>query len=975
MTPTSGNPKDPSGAAGVQASAVVKPDAAAASKTEKKNHSRARKITRIFEDATFIKRLQELIESGILNTNGGAEALRAKLNGEFFSGESRKLTKKNFDSRLEGVIWSDKKRSDLLSSAVKYDVPLKEIYPLLHYIPQKLIDREAKRLNGVMPAGKPKKKDELFEAGVGRLVTDEEIARGEVHPLKQYTLEKPFKLAVRDPKKFNLMFIQPLVGVQYDRRIDNNPVRNQIRYAERMKFDNIILPAGLIWLDLVKSGDLITHRAEISSFKFDQDYLDPDYREKALEIRKTLPPDQMIFITLREQVMSIIYGAYRQLMFHKDGTPIFSGKVYFLFGRLEWNLILAASNAHATYIMRKMQNFAKGELAAARSKLAYVIKASGKDSSEAQTLEKEIARLTKEEQRYRVANVYKQDRQHITNLVRSNLVQWFSEAIPNSEFITQGDAVCSVGDQIINISHVHDEKALDNALAKRVQGSGIRELAGRLPNVDVIAGPYNLNMRYSSRERIVVDKDTSVRERRTTHLVQLPVAVDREHARDALKHLTRSATAYEKLIFDARFEPGSLHLQFTDGVWEFHKLPMEMFTARKVLGLTDKESTPYIYKMANGDEHAGSRSRMMFRDAETGTMVPLEVALSLIFERNFINKGKPVPIHGFTSTGDQTQGHHFETQQGVHPKQRSLGDEQERLKELLMKSKRMGEAELREMVTSLAEDHIFQMTVRGEDWPIRQLIDYMKYSLRPRDKFLYEILRTHQRAHIKVVGIGEAQPRGRKTFDARDMGAVNFVGGNHMENTTDKEITEGPIFSTHLIALIRAIEKCQFTEKELEQLVKAPLWGDIPIGYGLWSVPGKHSYTWGMQIRHDPARKSKQNADPLLNELNNTIETGDYSRIFTGRHWVGISGDVHRMGAAFGPGFTFVSCGACTDGDHYGAKLGFSRSTAGAVVIGLPAWGPASGPLRFTPITHDFIRRYLAKPWDIDWDAVFPKPA
>ena len=67
-----------------------------------------------------------------------------------------------------------------------------------------------------------------------------------------------------------------------------------------------------------------------------------------------------------------------------------------------------------------------------------------------------------------------------------------------------------------------------------------------------------------------------------------------------------------------------------------------------------------------------------------------------------------------------------------------------------------------------------------------------------------------------------------------------------------------------------------------------------------------------------------------------------------------------------------VSSASSTDGDAFGDRLGFRRSNAGAMVVGIPVKGPESGPIRVISFPYAFLKAYFENPWKIDWDSVFP---
>ncbi len=911
----------------------------------------------------FMERVSALIETGLLKK--GVDALLKEVH-RISLPEEPKLSRADLMRHLDELAWT-KERQSLIQKFVRLGSSLKLLYKELSMLPKDMIDRKAKKLRGF--SVRTVVEQNLRGAGVGRLVTDEEV-KGNIKPmaLRSYRLDKPFPVPVRHKDNFRFLFINGAhLGLEYDRVIEENTLRNMIREAARNGDDAIFLTGALLWVDASQSaGRLTTHRALYSGLDFDVRVLPPAYREEAERIHKTKPANEVSFVKLRERVLNAL-GGWEKVTRHKDGTAIFPRKIYFSFGYQDEELIEAAAHAHILYITTVMRNNVMVERKQEEAILVKKLKESGgRETAETHDLRQEIDNLLEKEKRMIQSNVEHEDRKRFVDAIRSVLISWFKKAIPNSEFLSQGSVVCGVDGKTIEIVQAPDNNPTSSSLDGYMKVGGQRALEGKLPDVALNAAPYNIDARYAVLEKMNGTK------RAVTHAWQLPVAVDRDYLRSARPEMIRKSSAIERLVRDPGFEPGAFRLGFVSGVWRPEVLPISFFRPHRSRKIVSGEITDYLYIIADSDNHSGQRSKEWVMDSRTGFLLPLEVAFSELLMRSFVEKGNTLPIHAFSNIGDNLQGHHFPTQMTVHPEMKTYDQARAHVQKVLKNAKSSGSVrELQETTQRLGQEFLRQLILRGEDWPVHQLENYITTSLRPRVPLFAEILRNSQRVGLKVRGISDAL-YGNGTEDARDLGVINWVGGDHFTHTVWEELTEGTLYRRFLIGLLLGDRKLDLTEEKIEKLVRAPLWGELPIGYGLISVPG--GYEWGMVVRHKPAKSSGQNGDRMEAMTANLAERGDYSRLFTERNWFQLSGHIHFYAASFSRNKFLVSCASSTDGDAFGDRLGFRRSNSGAMVVGIPARGPEYGPIRIISFPHSFLRAYFAEPWKIDWTSVFPNP-
>ena len=911
--------------------------------------------------------LNEQVNSGELKNlglDGLYKAVRKK-----FAEVTHGLTKKAFRQKVEKIVWT-KERSKLVSDVVGTHGKLDRVIDVLgSLIPRELIEGKAKNIRGIRPKGSVTD-DELFQAGVGRLLTDNEMRTVKPRDLLNYTHDKPFSVDVQ-PDRWDLFFLAaPHIGSMYNPVIDGNWVRNYVRLAQSTGANAIVIPSGFLWMDVMISGSRKPHRAEISGLEHDYRYVDADYKVVHKELLRELGLEglDVEFITTREMVREAIYGGYRKVMLHKDGLPIFTnGPVYILLDALMEDVIESAVQAFVRYITRRMKNRVALRESEVKSLLKFAL--SEGDAKGIDKYNNELRRLENLRGRYIMTYAGQTMQRRYRKIIRTELINWIEEAIPNSKVVSMGSVVFQMGKngRLLEVKQVSHKRVAENELGRILEGSGAAELRGNKADIVVVSSPFSPHASWSRRE------SPDGKNRRTADYIQLPVAIDGGYVRSQLHYLIKNVDQLERLVSHPRFEGAALRLRYGSGLLSIEKLSIDMVKIRHPKGHTEKHpiQTPYVYVLASGDVHKGSKALVWMHDPQQHILLTMETAIATIFTRAFTDKGKKLPIHAYLDPGDSHEGDHYGTSKSVHPLTQLMGDEQRRWRKVIAESNNMSERQLHEVLEKMAQHTVMQQAIRGEDWPMRQIIDYFRESLRARARFFHEILKSYRSAKLRMSGVNELLGS-EQLYDWRDMGPITFISGQHFGKTMEFHLQEGPLSMLYTIARILALEKCEFGEEELEKFVRGPLFEQESIGYGvLSSSADKRAVEYGLTIRHAPTQKGKQSGHPLLKALGRTMEMGDYQEIFAGKHLVEITGDIHRIGAIFGPGVSLFSTGPCTQSSGFGARIAVARSTPGALIIGLPVWGLDAGPIKVMALTHDFIGAYLRKPWEIDWNVFF----
>lgn len=919
----------------------------------------------VLDVPAVVERINALIESGALKEPEAIKKIADTLSKEFESLlGNKKILPANLKRRLPGIVWKD--RTKLVRQFVAHSLEYRVLYERLSYLPKAMVKARIKELRGHEVPKRAVKGD----PGFGRLPVPGEFTK-QSHRVKlpEAKLDNPFVIPVPNPSNFSLMFVNgPLIGAAHNKIFNENILRCAINEARKSGDGAVFITGGLMLLDVAKSqGHLTTHRAVLSGIDFDPDVLDPEYREEAKRIRKDLPADEVTFETIRQRFENLL-GGYRKIFTNEDGTPVFKGNVYPVFGLLEEELVEAAAHYEIKRVVDQMRAKATRDRKAQEALWRAAMK--DDDIAAAERYQDEINRLMGLEKTMIQSNVSHEDRKRFVNALRLWITKRIEETIPNSRVISQGTAFIKAGDQMIEIHQMREASPSDGFLDSFLKkNAGRRGLDNSLSDVVLLASPYSVNARWAVSERM------RGKERASTHVIQLGAALDKSFLRKTLAETVRKVSPFERLIRHEQFEPSVLRLVHGKRYWEpqmlridYLKRSFEVASAQKK-GPKDP-SVEYIYCFITTDQHFGHPWKEFYFDAKSGNWLSHEMAVIEILRREYTEKGELIPIHAYWSLDDGTQGHHFPTQSQPHQHmlpyatlERDFGG----IREAAIQAGTRAEALAK--LEELHKQALEQVRVRGEHWPQSQVEEFYDRMIEPNIQFFADVLLRAHKGKVKFLGVSEIHGT---RFDTRDIANIVHLSGNHFGNTVENELTEGFFYTRMIRIALKGNSKLpKEVHDNLERLVRAPLMGNTPIGLG--RIKAANGYEWGISLRRDPPKKSGQNGDPLRGAATSVMQRGDFSRIFTGHHTVHVSGDIHRYGYVQLSDALVVSCAPGTDTDPYGER-GFSPNNVGNMIIGLPKDGPNSGPIRIMPINHDFVRAHLLNPLPIDWRKLFSNP-
>jgi len=181
---------------------------------------------------------------------------------------------------------------------------------------------------------------------------------------------------------------------------------------------------------------------------------------------------------------------------------------------------------------------------------------------------------------------------------------------------------------------------------------------------------------------------------------------------------------------------------------------------------------------------------------------------------------------------------------------------------------------------------------------------------------------------------------------------------------------EGGLYADKIRDKLLAIPRWHGKDKLVRQLVKAPMEGNIFIGWGTIQAPG--GYEWGIDLRSSPASMGSW-GDTLLGVVRNDERRGNVSSMFEEKVRLITFGDKHFHGDVSTPLAKYHMCASGTHTDTYGHR-GFPPNNTGVSFVGLPVDGPDYPVLRRT-MRFDQLQQLVNAKDRFDWEQFLPNPA
>ncbi|MDP1689155.1 MAG: hypothetical protein Q8L47_03430 [bacterium] len=908
-------------------------------------------------------RVQRLIRDGMV-LKGNEEKICEIVNREFSSSlpKGLLLTTKILKREISKLIWTKDVLEDL-KKAIKHGIPLdgyREKY--CSYVPVEMFKKKVKFLTGVSEA----KAMAEFIAGMGRLSTEKLSASAELFEFPKTSYNHPYLVTASDswtlaiPNGAN-------IGLKHNRIIKDNPVRCALADAER-RGDVVIVIANGLSMDLKKAaGPIKVYRAQVSGLHVTIGHLPSAYQAEARRIRKGKSLDEVIYMPMEAKFFAFL-DAWFKITHRPNGLPEFSGKVLYVLGYCEEELINAAAYHEVRYITILKQKELDARIGFTKRKLIKAGKE--EDHKVVSRCENELEALRQQRAMTIITNVSDEDLERRRRRIRALLVKKLEEMIPNCKVISQGSAFIKIGNSLpIEIHIPGNIRVTDNVLASYANQYGAKVFRDQMPRTVVICHPYALNHR-------LVGRDDYTEGQRDSSMVHVaPICVDEVFLRHQLKDSTRSVHPISKVLNNEQFKPGVLVLKCANGIISGDSFPiakLDNTRNRKIKGFYPYPETKYIWTHVATDLHFGSRAREHVWDAKNKRYLGMAEASMEMMRREDLFKGSNMPVHIFAVPDDPTQGNHFDTHKQPDPREMSYVDlerywskAEEDMASLVKKG---NTTEALQLMMSLGTFNLGQFLVRGLDWVQPQMLEVYARLINPNIDYYGALLNNTMSSKLVFRGLSEITG---VPFDARDVGAITFGTGNHFERSVERVLTEGVFYAYYLRAMLGQLPYWQKRPDFIKRHVKAPLEGNAYFAEGTVKTPG--GYEWALNFMSSPARLSSW-ADPLGAVVNNDRQRGDPFGHLKGRVALRIYGDKHFFAGVETPYSVYFMCAAHTHTDLYGHR-GFPPNNTGVGFVGLPSDGPDSGPVLIRMLRYDFIRDWFKNPKPFNWKEFLPNPA
>ena len=521
----------------------------------------------------------------------------------------------------------------------------------------------------------------------------------------------------------------------------------------------------------------------------------------------------------------------------------------------------------------------------------------------------------------------------------------------------------------------------DTLLARFTSQYGPKNLREQLAVTTVICAPWAIQFRMTVRE---ADYDGR---RGSAHVFVAPIAVDDMFLRQALADQVRKSHPLAKAVFNNQFRSGALRLRFVNGIPEadvlsagaleaFKNYPEIRENGKKKKGhvhvpLMYDRSSKYIWAHTATDQHWGGRAKEFVTDKLTNKRLGMAEAVFEMMRRENLHLDGSMPVHLFASNDDGVQGQNFHYRTELDPHQRPFADLEKDFLKALKEARTTHREQAHEILEKIGKMLLHGIEKRGSDFPHEQMFQMINRHVLANVDIFRAILRRHHASRLIIKGVGDYNNAEYEGFDMRNVGAINFPSGNHLGNTIDGEILEGPFYAGFLKTMLSGMPEWQGKNELLDRLVVAPLYGGKAIAWGTVKAPG--GYEYGLDLRSAPPRMSGW-ADPLLGATKNDPMRGNYSRIYNGRFTLKTYGDKHFFAAAATSYAFYHMCASGTHTDPYGEN-GFPPNNTGVSFVGLPVDGPDSGPILLRILSYDAIKDFVEeKPRPFNWKNFLPNP-
>lgn len=891
------------------------------------------------------KRLAEIVKSGVL-VNTDIQNIFEQIRTEFPL-VATSLTQDAFKTQLLKV--AKEKTSENLENCLRLDM-LPDFYAYNTHIPKKMIDGWVEELRG---------KSRLVQAvsfrrGLGRILDETSHKKDEKFKLPESTFKRPFKI-VTEKKSWKTSFPNaPFIGTLYNPIMKENPLWRAFVDAES-NGDVAMFLANIIDLDIRKASGSATkiYRSLFSGLNVNLEIIDPGYRTRAAEIIDKSPDDMVLYETVAESFHDVVSGLSK-ILNHEDKLQ-YSGKIYVILTKKEQDIVAKAAYMEERYIT--LTRIAKLNLE--KGMLAEKIGRGGAKKEELDQLNREIARTI-------ISLVHSQEDRRFYKRVLAFMVRQIEKALgPNCQVIGMGTSHIEING-LLGECHIPDnETVTDEYLKKYNQTFGGKSFLNQMPDFTVVMPSGTLGAKETERERYVEGQRLM-----PTKIFVAPPLVDDKFLRRALNNEAHRVHPLAKAVGSYQFMPGMLRLEYSNGDINPHHLSMESLALQnRKKQLKDSRETysgKFFVIKTGTDPHHGGRSKVYAYDQENKRHLGMvEAVIEMERQGGLFQSGK-MRIHCYNMNDDGVQARNFETQYQPSPQQMSYVEIEGDLAEFEKKiEKSNNPEEIKRWVMEKNDLIRDQFQVRGSDYPKEQIHQVFERHIEPNVDFFDALLSRVVDSGVQYKGLSEITGD-RK--DTRDVGAVNYGTGNHLDHTVWGAVTEGDLYATKVQDKLLALERWKNNPQIVRKLVRAPVHSNEFFACGRIVMPG--GYEYAVDFRGTTPRFASW-ADPLLGFVRNDLFAGDMEGHKSGYFTITTVGDKHFFASTYTPRIFYHMGASGSHTDQYG-KRGFSPNNTGVSFLLVPVEGPENGPIIVRTLSATYIKNYFKKPFKIDWEELLP---
>ena len=815
--------------------------------------------------------------------------------------------------------------------------------------------------------------------------------------------DNPFVIRAQNPRYPKVMVINaPLIGTLEAANSDGRIFQNALQWAEAARCDAVILTGPVIWFPTEKYGSQRPTKVQVVSVHVDADLIAKSYPPRVLEslggaeeIRRQQRPLFLTTTVYLEHLMRI----FARLLRDNAGRLLFSGPILMVLGDMEENIANYYANEQiriavfeerrrarshirrlrqTARLARRFDSFDPDDLSPAKKAAwdkecgEFGIPFSELGGLDIAALEDEISQWERYSAYYALmGNADPEFVQQLMPQMKRYMAACFSSAAPTITVVGIGDTFFRMGSHLVEVVSDKSGNNIRGGFAGKLRHGLYSYVKGHEGTsvVDVMLGaglnPYLTELFVTHRVRAYADTLDDVR---MSQVYQLPACIDAALYREIVRGMVRAKDDLTRLASFANQESGAVILSRdeesaipkTEYLGSAFLTNAGIFSSMDALenavsGRDGRSQMMYHYK--EGCTHYGAAHIARYPAPADPDRRYVKYHYQVVFEMLYKNR---VPIVGYENDGDIQQWYNY----AVH---REGNFEHKTPEEILVMLDDLGPA--RKGRKKMLEALILEQTILGGViQPQDQIVGYVE-SLRRHFPFFRELV-------LRAASCG-IEHEGR-------LGILTIGQGNHNDHTwkhSDVRFDEGRWTREKL--LLELIVAYPELARVLPEAICAPNLDGLGEARGLFGVRvreiavshknGRESarkgsayrrpYQYGLYMLH------KQGTSKTKDNMRGMVEgfswLGTASQYESGRFTVNLGGDDHLGGMAVTRSAFHIKTGGQMFEGQFGRRLRFPEQNIFSAVWGVPAGGPAWGPLVFIPIDYRAVRKYADKPCDL----------